>query len=102
MSRRRLGPSSRSPRPQTLAGAPVPSRRRLPSGARSRGPCHPDGTRGGLCAVALHVVLQLPDSCSYSLQTHSGGASTPKANFNYRQTSAIFLAEIISGDVGLL
>src|ERR1700682_3503620 len=86
-------PSSRSPRPQTPADALFPYRLRALSGARSHAPCPQAGNREGLCAVALHVVLQSPDSCSYSLQTHSGGASTPKANVNYRQIPAICLAE---------
>src|SRR5579864_1797787 len=89
-------PSWKSPRLRTLAGAPFPSRLRLLSAARSHAPCRPAGIRGGLCAVALHVLLRLPDSCSYSLQTHSGGASTPKANFNYMEIGAIFLAKINS------
>src|SRR5579859_4216260 len=89
-------PSWKSPLLQMLAGALFPSRLRPLSAARSHAPCRPAGIRGGLCAVALHVVLRLPGSCSYSLQTHSGGASTPKANFNYMEIGAIFLAKINS------
>src|SRR6266852_3029011 len=93
-------PSSKSPRLQTPAGALFPYRLRALSAVRLRAPCRRAGSPGGLCAVALHVVSQSPDSCSYSLQTHSGGASTPKPNFNYRQIVAIFLAEIVLRAVG--
>src|SRR5229473_1566856 len=76
-----------------LAGALFLSRLRLPSGGRSRGRYRPGGNQGGLCAVALRGVWQSPDSSSYSLQTHSGGASTSQINNNYKRITAIRLAD---------
>src|ERR1700737_4575449 len=85
------GPSSRSPRPQTLAGVPFPSLPRPLLGGHSPAPCRPDENRGCLCAVALHVVLQLPDSSSFPCGPTQAGAVTPKANVNYRQIVTIHL-----------
>src|SRR5450631_1609687 len=79
-------PSSKSPRLQRPAGALFPSRLRLPSAARSHARCPQDETPANLCAVALHAIFVLSDSLSYSLQTRSGGASTPSPIHNYSQS----------------
>ena len=45
----------------------------------------------GRLTAPPHVISLLPHSCHYSLQTHSGGASTSNTNAHYRQIVTILL-----------
>src|SRR5450432_1195435 len=86
-------PSAKSPRPQRPADALFPSRLHLPSAARSHARCPRDETPANLCAVALHAIFVLSDSLSYSLQTRSGGASTPSPILDYSQNRYILATD---------